>query len=48
MIIYPYTAERFGSEEIIAKISPFPTEVYLSAQLGLAGVIQQADIPCVL
>jgi hypothetical protein len=34
MIIYPYTAEKFGSEETMAKISPFPTEVHCLPKLA--------------
>jgi cystathionine beta-lyase family protein involved in aluminum resistance len=43
MIIYLYTGEKFGSEETMAKISLFPTEVHLSAPVGLIGVLQKTD-----
>lgn len=45
MIIYLYTAGKYGSEETMAKISPFPTEVHLSAQVGLNWLLQQANTP---
>jgi hypothetical protein len=46
MIIYLCMVAKSGSEGAMAKISPFPTEVYLITQVDLAWISQHTNAFC--